>query len=96
MSGEPYDPDVHGSVSIGVLHARMIKCIGIHERDGEPRYGVCPHAVQEADESWSCTAGARDTIVRLTIERLRDPRLGCPGGLWAPVPDSSRTRSSRH
>jgi hypothetical protein len=35
MIGEPYVPDLHGSVSIGVLHARMIKCIGIEERDGE-------------------------------------------------------------
>jgi hypothetical protein len=47
MTGEPYDPDVHGSVSVGVLHARMIKCIGIEERAGEPRYGVCPYAVLE-------------------------------------------------
>jgi hypothetical protein len=42
---QPYDPDEHGSVSLGVLHARMIKCIGIRERDDEPRYGVCPYAV---------------------------------------------------
>jgi hypothetical protein len=42
---QPYDPDEHDSVSLGVLHTRMIKCIGIQERDDEPRYGVCPYAV---------------------------------------------------
>jgi hypothetical protein len=28
-----------------MLHARMIKRIGIQERNDEPRYGVCPYAV---------------------------------------------------
>jgi hypothetical protein len=96
MIGEPYDSEEHGSVSLGVLHARMIKCIGIRERDGEPRYGVCPYAVLEVEGTWNCTADEGETVVSLTVERLRDPRLACPRRLWTPVPDPSRTRSSRH
>jgi hypothetical protein len=89
MTGEWYDPDVHGSVSVGVLHARMIKCIGIEERAGEPRYGVCPQAVPEAGGSWRCRADEGGGTVRLTIEQLRDPRIACPMGLWRKDADDS-------
>jgi hypothetical protein len=85
---QPYDPDEHGSVSIGVLHARMIKCIGIRERDGEPRYGVCPYAVLDDDAGdetrggWGCRVCSGRQPVPLTLERIRDPRLECPRGYW--------------
>jgi hypothetical protein len=84
MNDEPYDPGVHGAVSIGVLHARMIKCIGIDERYGEQRYGVCPHASHgDRCEGWRCTAGGGETVVSLTVEHLRDPRMRCPRANWS-------------
>jgi hypothetical protein len=89
---QPYDPDEHGSVSLGVLHARMIKCIGIRERDDEPRYGVCPYAVLDDDaddssrESWGCRVCSGRRPVTLTLERIRDPRLACSRELWGELP----------
>jgi hypothetical protein len=66
----------------------MIKCIGIRERDGELRYGVCPYAVLgsaggDTRGGWGCRVCSGRRPVPLTLERIRDPRLACLRGHWS-------------